>query len=382
MRTEANLKHEHSISERILSVDLLRGLTVAGMILVNNPGSWSHMYPPLKHAKWDGCTPTDLVFPFFLLAVGAAIPFSVKNGLSEFPKILKRSVLLVLLGLFLNFFGEWSIGELRIPGVLQRIGFTYFFGALVFSRENRIFRGALFLSLIVGYWWLLGFVPPPGTELPNMTEGKDWGAWLDRFVFGEKHLWRFGKVWDPEGLLTSVSAIGSVFLGTFFGEILQTRMEKGESRIKIGFVFALAAGILFLVGGIWNLSFPVNKSLWTSSYTLWTGGYAAAVLSLFLILETKPNSVLESVKRAFLPFGRNALLVFFASGIYARSLNIIQISTREGKKTSLKNHIYLQYYKSWIDSPELASFCYSVTVLLVWYLILFVLDKKRIYWRI
>ncbi len=340
------------------------------------------MYWPLKHAKWNGCTPTDLVFPFFLLAVGAAIPFSIRNGIQEFPKILKRSTILIFLGLFLNFFGEWSFSELRFPGVLQRIGFTYFFCALIYRPDNRIFRTSLTVIILIGYWVLIDFIPPPGSEIPTMSEGKDWGAWLDRFLFGEKHLWRFGKVWDPEGFLTSVSAIGSVMVGIFFGEFLKDSLEKRKSLIQMAAAFFLIGVFLFLVGGLWGLFFPINKSLWTSTYTLWTGGYAAAAIFVFLLLETRNGIPLSFVNKVFLPFGKNALLVFFGSGIFARSLNLIQVASAGGKQESLKNFIYVSYYKSWINSPELASFTYTITVLIIWFLILTLLDRKKIYWKI
>nr|WP_281275708.1 DUF5009 domain-containing protein [Leptospira semungkisensis] len=369
-------------ARRNISIDLLRGLTVAGMILVNNPGTWSNMYWPLKHAKWNGCTPTDLVFPFFLFVVGAAIPFSVRNGLQVFPKILKRSLILIGLGLFLNIFGEWSFAELRFPGVLQRIGFTYFFCALIYTEKNLKFRIFIFSVLLIGYWILLGFLPPPGADLPTMTEGKDWGAWLDRTVFGEKHLWKFGKVWDPEGLLTSISAFGSVLAGIFTGEFLKKELEIGKSGFQIP-LHLLFLGIGFLLlGGIWDLWFPINKSLWTSSYTLWTAGWAVLFLSLFSLLENQDTFLFRSLQALLLPFGRNALLVFFGSGMYARSLNIISVHFADGKKTSLKNYIYVEYYKSWIESPELSSFAYTITVILLWFFILYFLDKKKIYWKI
>lgn len=376
------MKADQETPQRILSIDLFRGLTVAGMILVNNPGSWSHMYWPLKHAKWNGCTPTDLVFPFFLIAVGLSIPFSVGNGFSEFYKILKRAAILIFLGLFLNFFGEWSLAELRIPGVLQRIGFTYFFCAILYRQKNLLFRGTLFFGILIGYWLLLSFVSPPGGDTPTLSEGKDWGAWLDRTVFGEKHLWRFSKVWDPEGLLSSVSAVASVMLGTFLGEYLKASLQKGKRVSHFVLFFAIVSGVLFLAGGFWGIDFPINKSLWTSSYVLWTGGYAAATISFFFLLEIRKTFVLGFAEKFFLPFGRNALLVFFGSGIFARSLNIIEVIGKNGKNTSLKNYIYSEYYKSWINSPELSSFAYSLTVLSIWFLILYALDRKRLYWRV
>ncbi|TGM11911.1 DUF1624 domain-containing protein [Leptospira selangorensis] len=375
-----SLKSENPI--RILSIDLLRGLTVAGMILVNNPGTWSNMYWPLKHAKWDGCTPTDLVFPFFLFVVGASIPFSVSNGIQEFPKILKRASILIFLGLFLNFFGEWSFSNLRFPGVLQRIGFAYFFGAIVYREENLKFRIFLFLTLLISYWYLQEFVPPPGTLEPSMKEGKDWGAWIDREIFGQAHLWKFGKVWDPEGLLTSFTSIGSVFCGIFAGEFIKVSLDKKESLLSISGKIALGALVVLFVGGVWGIYYPINKSLWTGTYSLWTAGWALLFISLFLILEKFNGFGLQALQSFLLPFGKNALLVFFGSGIFARSLNIIMVSSPEGKKIPLKNLIYLEYYKSWIDSPELSSFLYSITVLTLWFLILFFLDKKRLYWKI
>ncbi|EPG74322.1 putative membrane protein [Leptospira fainei serovar Hurstbridge str. BUT 6] len=370
-----------SVSKRLLSIDALRGFTVAGMILVNNPGSWSAIYLPLRHAKWFGCTPTDLVFPFFLFSVGVSIPFSAVGNGGTFFKILKRASLLIIIGLFLHWFGEWSFDRLRIPGVLQRIGLVYFISAIIYRSTNFRIRITICLSILLGYWILLGFVPPPSSDSASLSPGKDWGAWLDRIVFGENHLWKSSKTWDPEGLLSSFSAVATTLLGTFFGEGLKKDSDTKRNIQKTAFNFCIAAIVIMAVGWIWHQFFPMNKSLWTSSYVLWTGGLAALLLALFLFLESISMKNRDLVFAPWIPFGRNAILVFFASGIWARVLNLITIENSV-ESISLKTFLFQKGFVVWAPSLEFASLAYALSNVILWFGILYVLDKKKLYWKI
>lgn len=375
------LINDSSVRKRLLSIDALRGFTVAGMILVNNPGSWSAIYWPLKHAKWFGCTPTDLVFPFFLFSVGVSIPFSSIGNGGTFFKILKRASILILIGLFLHWFGEWSIDQLRIPGVLQRIGLVYFISAIAYRSSNFHARILICLSILFGYWILLEFVPPPGSDSVSLSPGKDWGAWLDRIVFGENHLWKSSKTWDPEGLLSSLSAVATTFLGFFFGEVLKKDSDTKKNIQKTAFNFILAAIVIMVAGWIWHQFFPMNKSLWTSSFVLWTGGLAALLLALFLLLESISIKSKDLLLAPWIPFGRNAILVFFASGIWARTLNLIHVRNA-GESISLKTFLFQNGFAVWAPTSEFASLAYALSNVVLWFGILYMLDKKKLYWKI
>ncbi len=369
-------------------MDLFRGMTVIGMILVNNPGSWSYIYSPLKHAKWNGCTPTDLVFPFFLFAVGVSIPISLysKNGIYRsgiWFGICIRSVNLILLGLLLNFFGEWSFAELRIPGVLQRIGFVYWVVAslyLIFSGKKVLIF--LILVLLV-HTWILTHIAPPGEAMVSLEQGRDIGAWIDRVIIGEKHLWKFSKTWDPEGLLSGVASIATSLFGVLCGFILFLRECGGRSRVLS--IFGL--GFLFtFVGLLWDQSLPMNKSLWTGSYAAYTAGLAFFCIGFFeylnwLVFSKERNGLnLKIFFQPLLVFGKNAILVFVGSGILARTLNLWTIMTENGKQVGVKAWFFSKLV--FITDPYLASLLYAVLHLSVWWGILSFLDKRKIYIKV
>ncbi|KXZ32598.1 hypothetical protein AYB33_13320 [Leptospira santarosai] len=366
--------------DRILSLDLFRGMTVIGMILVNNPGSWSYIYSPLKHAEWNGCTPTDLVFPFFLFAVGTSIPISLysKNGINRsdiWIGICIRSANLILLGLFLNFFGEWSFAELRIPGVLQRIGFVYWVVAslcLVFPGKKIL---VFSVPILLIHTWILTQIALPGESVVSLEQGKDIGAWIDRTIFGEKHLWRFSKTWDPEGFLSGVASVVTTLFGVLCGLILFLR----ERRNKI-----LGLGILFsFVGLLWDRSLPMNKSLWTGSYSVYTAGLSFLSIWFFEYLSSLIISKgwnLKILFQPFLVFGKNAVLVFVGSGILARTLNLWTVMNENGKSVGVKVWFFSKLIL--IADPYLASLLYAVLHLLVWWGILSFLDKRKIYIKV
>ncbi|WP_061249912.1 acyltransferase family protein [Leptospira alstonii] len=372
---------------RILSLDLFRGMTVAGMILVNNPGSWSFIYSPLKHAEWNGCTPTDLVFPFFLFAVGASISISLYskkeiNRGRTWLGICIRSATLILIGLFLNFFGEWSFAELRIPGVLQRIGFVYWVVASLYL----VFPGKkvwiFLIPILLVHTWILVSFSPPGQSIVSLGPGKDIGAWIDRTIFGEKHLWKFSKTWDPEGSFSGVSSIVTSLFGVFCGSILFLKEENGgKKRIPILFGFGI---LLALVGLLWNRTLPINKSLWTGSYAVYTAGLAFFCIGFFeflnLQLHARNGSILETLFQPFLVFGKNAILVFVGSGIVARILNLWTIPGENGKSIGVKVYLFSKIVL--IADPYLASLLYAIFHLSAWWGILSFLDKRKIYIKV
>ncbi len=393
--------------KRILSLDLFRGMTVAGMILVNNPGSWSFIYGPLKHAKWNGCTPTDLVFPFFLFAVGASIPVAL-NSKKEISKgriwtlILKRSLILFGIGLFLNFFGEWSLEHLRIPGVLQRIAFVYFIVSSFYlflipdPNKKREFKNdsfwrekfsegsiLLFLLLLLSiHTWVLMNVNVPEAASTSLEEGKDIGAWMDRNIFGEKHLWKFSKTWDPEGFFSGVAALSSALIGMFCGTLLLSE-ENAKRRILL----LMGIGTLLSFGGLfWERFLPMNKSLWTGSYSVYTAGLAFLCVAFFEFFELRnedqenSNVFPEMIFQPFLVFGKNAILAFAASGLVARTFNLWMIEGSAGKLVSLKVFFYQKL--NLLFNSYNASLIYALIQLLIWWGILSLLDKKKIYLKV
>ncbi|EMO54082.1 acyltransferase family protein [Leptospira noguchii] len=377
-----------SNQNRILSLDLFRGMTVAGMILVNNPGSWSFIYTPLKHAKWNGCTPTDLVFPFFLFAVGTSIPFSVYSKNKIYISriwfgICIRSITLILIGLFLNFFGEWSFSELRIPGVLQRIGFVYWVVASLYLILPKRTILISWIPILIVHTWVLIQIPPPGESIVYLEPGKDIGAWIDRNVFGENHLWKFSKTWDPEGFFSGISSIATSLLGVFCGSILSSKTNETKKQILSIFGFGI---LLVLVGLLWDQNLPMNKSLWTGSYVIYTAGLAFLSIVFFeflnfLLRAKKWNRLkLETIFQPFLVFGKNAILVFVGSGLIARTLNLWTIVLENGKLISIKTFFYSKL--NFIGNSHLESFIYAMFNLLFWWIILSILDKKKIYIKI
>ncbi|TGK34504.1 DUF5009 domain-containing protein [Leptospira gomenensis] len=373
---------------RILSLDLFRGFTVAGMILVNNPGSWSYIYSPLKHAQWNGCTPTDLVFPFFLFAVGVSIPVSFRSKMEVdrvtlLLRIIKRSASLFFIGLFLNFFGEWSLGELRIPGVLQRIAFVYLVLASVFLflPDKKIL--ILTVPILLGHTWLLTQVAAPGADAVSLEPGRDIGAWIDRSLFGVPHLWKFSKTWDPEGFLSGVSSLSSSLFGVLCGLIFSST-EKTDFAKRVGYFFGIGA-LLLLCGLLWGLLLPMNKSLWTGSYSVYTAGLAFVCVGCFEFLylwnhrmiRSDPFLKLEFWFQPFLVYGKNAILVFAGSGIIARILNVWTIDRENGKSISIKGFLYSKLLSGF--DPYDASLVYAFVWVVFWWAILTFLDRKRFY---
>ena len=280
--------------KRLASVDVFRGMTIVAMILVNNPGNWETTYWPLKHAEWHGWTPTDLVFPFFLFIVGVAIVLALKRRLDAgtprerlVAKVVKRSLTIFGLGLFLSgypfgLFGSRGFVELlhtwRIPGVLQRIAVCYLIVSLLvlFCRVRTL--KVLTVVFLVGYWALMTVVPVPGVGAPNIDDpGGHLSAWVDRAVFGD-HVWRYSKVYDPEGLLSTIPALATTLFGVFAGLLLAAAFNPIEKVARL-----FVSGSLLVSGGfIWGWIFPINKAIWTSSYAVFTGGLASCCLALCL----------------------------------------------------------------------------------------------------
>lgn len=328
---------------RIESLDAFRGFTVAAMLLVNNPGTWSAIYWPLRHAEWHGWTPTDLIFPFFLFVVGITTELSRKE-----PRgILRRGLLIILCGVLLHLFPYFRFETLRWMGVLQRIGIVYLITALIAWKASRRTIAILAAAIVLGYWLVLiqGPLQPPEATI---------AARVDRALIPEAHLWKQARTWDPEGPLSTVPAVATALLGVLAAPWVR---ERNVKTLTIAGLTGIALGLA------WGLAFPINKNLWTSSYVLLSAGFASLILAVWMKwLPAKPFDV----------FGLNPLVAFLGSGVMARLLGIIKIDG-----VSLQALSYRTLYKPYFE-PHLASLLWALTFVAVWYAILWAMKRRGI----
>ncbi len=374
------------VAARLSSVDTFRGLTMAGMVIVNNPGTWDAMYWPLAHAEWDGWTPTDLIFPFFVFLVGVSLTLSNRTLTAAPWRIGRRAAIIILLGLFIAGFPFFDPHHWRIPGVLQRIGICYLAAAFVYRavQPNRACTraemlrsfyvlGALVAVILVVYWIVL-------TAFGDLTHEGNAGARIDRALMGG-HLWR--ERWDPEGLLSTLPAIGTALLGVMTGLFLVRPVANGGSssglrRTRDVAALAVIGAALFLAGQAWHVAFPINKQLWTSSYVLLTGGGAMIVLAACMYLIDIRG--VRAWSRPFVVLGRNAITLFVVSGLIGKLLILINVPNGDGSRTSLQWVIYERGF-AWIASPRASSLLYALVFLAVMYLICDALHRQGIFLR-
>jgi predicted acyltransferase len=384
------------MKQRFHSLDVFRGATVALMILVNNPGSWGHIYPPLDHARWHGCTPTDLVFPFFLFAMGNAFAFVMPKldaaGEGAFwKKIIFRTLIIFGIGLFLNWFpfikyddagklvGK-PFASLRIFGVLQRIALSYFFASVIIHFFK--LRGAFVMSafILLGYWFLCVAANPAD---PFSING--WfGTGVDKAVLGESHMYHGeGIAFDPEGLMNTFAAIVQVILGYCVGHYIIT---KGKNAEMLNGLF-VAGCVLIITGFCWDMVFPINKKIWTSSYTIYTTGLALLTLSVMIyLIEFKGSKGWWT--RFFDVFGKNALFIFAMSGILPRAMGLIRIPgaiSPAGKQTYLTplSWFYEHLCKPILPfDPRIGSLIYALCFIAMMWFFCWWLDKKKIYIKV
>ncbi|MET1056093.1 MAG: DUF5009 domain-containing protein, partial [Pedobacter sp.] len=363
---------------RLLSLDFFRGFTVASMILVNNPGSWAHIYTPLEHSAWHGCTPTDLVFPFFLFIVGVSIVYAMEGRKANpalhgalLLSILRRAVTIIFLGMCLSLVWKYDLAHLRIPGVLFRIGVVFGIAALIYIKTTTRTQVFTVAVLLVGYYILMNFVPVPGFGPANLEPSTNLGAWLDRLVFTENHLWKSSKTWDPEGLLGTLTAVGTCLIGVLTG----TWLKKGKLKdLKDLGVIAGTGAILVIAALIWNLFFPINKALWTSSFVLYTAGIGIIILSLsYWFIDIKKYQLLIW---PFVAFGRNAITAFVLSGVLPRLLSFIPYSSH-GEKTNIWAFVNHEVFEPNL-SPNNASLISAVTIVLLIFIPIWWMYKKNV----
>ena len=362
-----------STTNRLLSLDVFRGLTIGFMILVNCPGDWGHVYGPLLHADWHGCTPTDLVFPFFLFIVGIAITFSLTRrkaaGENVYKKILTRTLWIVGIGVLLNGAFKFDLATWRIPGVLTRIGIVYGVCALLFMKFNA--RQLLWIAVgcLLGYWALMTLVPVPGQGHASLEMGKDLGAWLDRQIFGD-HLWRYAKTWDPEGLLSTLPALATCIAGILTGNWLRRNMEENAKWVAL-----FAVGVLLVAGGLlWGEVFPINKKIWTSSYVLYHSGWALLTLgTIWWLVDVKGY---KSWTPPLIWFGMNPLFIYILHSVIVKIMFAIKI----GGDASY-TWIYDNVFASWL-SPVNASLAFALMHVGINLLVAWILFKKRIFIKV
>ncbi|HEY0080751.1 MAG TPA: heparan-alpha-glucosaminide N-acetyltransferase domain-containing protein [Pyrinomonadaceae bacterium] len=366
---------------RMASLDVFRGLTIAGMVLVNNPGTWSAIYDPLEHAVWHGWTPTDFVFPFFLFIVGVSITLALGRRASEggnrrdlYLKILRRAAIIFALGLFLAGFPYFDLSTIRIPGVLQRIAVCYLFASVIFLKTNWRTRALITAALLLLYWALMMLVPVPGFGAGDLSKEGNLAAYLDRLLLGG-HLWKQAKVYDPEGILSTLPALATTLCGVLTGELLRSK-RSGLEKVSAMFV-AGACGVV--LGWMWNFFFPINKSLWTSSYAVFTAGMALQLLALcYWLIDLKGR---RRWAKPFLIFGTNALALYFLSGLFARIISLVKLTRADGRPASLQTLIYENLFASWA-TPVNASLMFALCTVLFWLGVMTLLYRRKIFIKV
>jgi predicted acyltransferase len=472
--------------DRLISLDVFRGITIAGMVLVNNPG-WSPVYWPLDHAEWNGLTPTDWIFPFFLFIVGVAIPMALGKRIEEgitskvYTKIISRAAMIFGLGLAISvlpFFQftstnapDWlkmavwlsfaaallflllrnfkvagilagvailgivvmnlagynvvpyDFGTMRIFGVLQRIAVCYLVTALIFLHTNWRQQLGIAVALLFAYWLVMTTIPVPGCEITTIDDKAcNLAAYIDRMILGENHIWRGGKVYDPEGILSTIPAIATTISGVLAGTWLSKRdvggamkdetATKSSPPYKGGVAAASADGVvlsesaeknpvapapgsdasnkvsglfffgalLLAVGFIWNSFFPFNKALWTSSYVVITSGLALLTLGFcYWLVDIKGY---KAWAKPFMIFGANALALFVFSGIFARMISAYKIAAGpEGQPWSLQKTVVQNVFLA-LFQPINASLAYAICFILLWLFLMWLLYRKKIFIKV
>ena len=354
-----------------MPLDAFRGLTIAAMVLVNNPGSWDAVYAPLRHAPWHGLTPTDLVFPFFLFIVGLAIPFSLhgRPPIGALGRVLRRTVVIFALGLVLNGFPGFDWATIRIPGVLQRIAVCYLVAAALYLATSWRTQSVVAAVLLLGYWGAMTLIAVAGHGAGDLSPEGNLAAWVDRAVLGP-HIWRVSRVYDPEGVLSTAPAVATVLFGVLAGQwVLSHRPPR---TITLGLLLAGALGLA--IGAEWANWFPVNKALWTSSYAVLTAGIALLLFgACYWAVEV---CGWRRWATPFVVLGVNALALYFLSSLSAVALTLVRVG--EGH---LRAAIYESVFAPWA-APASASLAYALTFLGAWWLVMAALYRLGIRLRV
>jgi len=395
--------------ERLVSLDVFRGITIASMLLVNTPGTWSAIYPPLRHAEWHGWTPTDLIFPFFVFIVGITTQLSIGARRAHADdeaairrQILKRGALIFLFGLLLNGFPFFTWGAVpgnpdaglldrivdrlehwRIMGVLQRIAIAYVISALIATRAQLRTQLVITAAILLGYWLVMTVLPVPGTggtfgaallDDPARNMAAYWDRVVldwSRFDLGN-HLWINSRTWDPEGGLSTAGAVATGMFGNLAGRWIAGARPLPE---RVNGLFAMGA-LAIVAGTVWGWAFPINKNLWTSSYVVFTAGMASLTLATIMWLVDIRES--RSWVKPFVIYGVNPLIAFVGSGIMARLIYSVIMVEYAGARVPLQSAIYQGAFASWL-SPMNASLAFALAFVGLWLGILALLHRRRIF---
>ena len=369
--------------DRLISLDAFRGATIALMILVNTPGTWGHVYAPLRHAQWHGCTLTDLVFPFFLFIIGVSMRFSFEKyefckwG-PLFKKVVWRTITIFTIGLLLNAFPfvrqDWDWSHFRIMGVLQRIALAYIMASFIVVRADIIGIVKISLGLLFGYWILLmGYGWYSGLDPYALKSNLI--LIVDAYIFGENHLYgSTGIPFDPEGLLSTIPSIVTVLIGFLVGTMIKTAEDHKDNTQRM----AVLGALLIIFGWGWGFVFPINKQLWTSSYVLYTSGIATVVLAgLIWLVDVKE---LKTWTKPFVIFGANAIFLYAASSIWAKILLKISFEL-DGKMISGYGYLYQTVFQPFAGDLN-GSFLFALFHVFMFWLILAWMYRKKIFIKI
>lgn len=354
--------------KRLVSLDAFRGFTIAAMILVNTPGSWDHVYPPLLHADWHGVTPTDYIFPFFIFIVGISVTLSygklLASGSSKTPliwKTIKRSAIIFALGLLLWLFPSFDFSELRIPGVLQRIALVFLACALLFMFTTWKQQAIIGVAILLLYWAAMMWIPVPGAGAGVWEPGQNLAAWIDSLFIPGK-MWQ--GTWDPEGILSTFPSIVTGISGMLVGRLISANSLSEERRMVWLF---LAGFVAFAIGSAWGWVFPLNKNLWTSSFVLYTSGLAAMTFAFcYVVME-----MLGYLKwaRFGVIFGSNAITAYVLGSILPSLLPQL-------------NQWYTTMFIETSDAPRFMSLLWAIAICVVCYIPIYFLYRKRIFIKI
>ena len=388
--------------ERLISLDVFRGITIAGMLLVNDPGTWSAIFPPLEHAAWDGWTPTDLIFPFFLFIVGITTYLSMSARRArgdEDPalvkQILRRGIIIYLLGFAMAMFPfyQWGtidalpnangwdriifrIEHVRILGVLPRIGIVYICAGLLTLKTTLKQQVIIIATVLLGYWFAMTLIPVPGENAIGAvllhTKDRNLAAYLDRLILGTNHTWIGSVTFDPEGPMSTIPAIATAMLGVIAGRWLALKEKPLLERISG--LFAVGS-IAMVLGLMWNWSFPINKNLWTSSYVIFTAGMACVALATTMWIVDYRN--VKWWTKPFVVFGVNPIVAYVGSGVMARLIYTLWHVNYAGKPTAFQDAVYQSVFLPWLP-PRVASLAFAITFVLFWYGILLILYRRKI----
>jgi predicted acyltransferase len=370
---------------RLSSLDVFRGITIAAMILANMAGVADDVYPFLSHAQWHGCTPTDLIFPFFLFIIGVAMTYSLSKYTAEnrptkavYLRVLRRAAVLFILGLLLNGFwnkGVWTfdLNSIRLMGVLQRIALTYLFASLIVLKLPRKTQRFVAGGLLIGYWLTMMYIPVPEYGAGVLTREGNFGAFIDRLIIPKAHLYKgdgFNFMGDPEGLFSTIPAIVSVLAGYFTGEWIK---DKKQATSHTSMDLVLCGLCCLVIAILWDVAFPINKKIWTSSYVLFTSGWALMLLAAcYELIEVR---LIKRWSKPFEIMGLNAIALFVASVLLIKITAKTQLGTGE-TAVSIYNWIYQNIFASWAGKFN-GSFLFALVTLLLWYGVAVLMYQKR-----